>query len=250
LFDAFRKTLAEEGISAFYKGFGAVAALTMPAHALYFGGYEASKKILQPNRKEEDKSAWVHFTSGLFADVGGSIIWVPMDVIKQRMQMSNSNKTVAFNNSMQAASHILRTEGLRGLYRGSVAAIATFGPYVGLYFSAYEHLKTRYASFAKTPRENLSLPANLICALTASAASAFITCPIDVVKTNLQVYSVSEGGHANTLDAIRSLYRQGGFSIFMRGWNARILWLAPGSAVTMAAYEQCKTVISFLTGAQ
>jgi len=259
MFDAFRKTWIQEGIRAFYKGFGAVAAMTMPAHALYFGGYEATKSLLQPSRSSQDKGAWVHFTAGFVADVCGSIIWAPMDVIKQRVQMAKGLKP-GFENSFRAFKTILRTDGPIGLYRGAVVAIATFGPYVGLYFSFYEQLKHQFALYSATENMKMSdmrsrkvngmteMASNLTAAFTAASLAALITCPIDVVKTNMQVYSVSDGGSATTLDAIRSLYKSGGLKVFMRGWNARVLWLAPGSAITMVAYEQCKLALSYITG--
>lgn len=245
MIDAFRKTLSSEGVRAFYKGFGAVAAMTMPAHALYFGGYEASKLFLQPSRSDAEKSPWVHFTSGLFADICGSIIWVPMDVIKQRVQNARGDKIKGFENSWSAARSIFAREGLRGLYRGSVVAVGTFGPYVGIYFTFYEHFKLTAAKIMHTTTDKLGLSWNLSSALVAASLSALLTCPIDVVKTNMQVYSTHDGGARNTLDAVKTLYQKGGLAIFMRGWNARILWLAPGSAVTMAAYEQCKAAIAF-----
>lgn len=54
-FDAIRKISVKEGMKGFYKGFGSVAFFTIPAHALYFLGYETSKKYLYPSLKEEEK---------------------------------------------------------------------------------------------------------------------------------------------------------------------------------------------------
>jgi solute carrier family 25 iron transporter 28/37 len=245
MMDAFRKTMRSEGIGAFFKGFGAVAAMTMPAHAMYFGSYEASKTFFQPSKSMDQKSPWVHFSSGFIADICGSIIWAPMDVIKQRVQMAKGSKQ-GFENSFKAFQTICKTDGPLGLYRGAAVAIATFGPYVGLYFSFYEHLKSIVIP-TKAKYHIPELPINLLCAFSAASLAALITCPIDVVKTNMQVYSIQDGGSINTLDAIKTLYRNGGIRAFLRGWNARILWLAPGTAITMAAYEQCKSAVSFIT---
>jgi hypothetical protein len=71
--------LMKEGISSFYKGFGMVVCCTLPAHSLYFCGYELSKKYLKSEKEQSMFSAgWRHFWSGMFADVCGSFIWVPM----------------------------------------------------------------------------------------------------------------------------------------------------------------------------
>jgi len=65
-------------VRGWYKGFGAVLALTAPAHALYFMAYEFAKAILPHDRSSGAMTHGVHFIAGLFADVGGSLVWVPM----------------------------------------------------------------------------------------------------------------------------------------------------------------------------
>jgi hypothetical protein len=76
---------------------------------LYFFGYEATKRYVQPTRAAADKSPATHFAAGLVAEFLGALIWTPMvrfnvmydyienfwtlhvgdtqDVIKQRQQM-------------------------------------------------------------------------------------------------------------------------------------------------------------------
>lgn len=243
MIDAFSQIARKEGFRTFFKGFGAVAAMTMPAHALYFGGFEAAKAVLEPRAEEAKQSVWrkplAHFTSGFFADICGSLIWCPMDVIKQRVQMHSGTKS-GFQNSWSAARSIVSSHGLLGLYRGAPVAVLTFGPYVGLYFTFYENLKSQ---IAESPlQQGPVFSTHLFASFLAASCAALITCPIDVVKTNMQVYSVADGGASTAMGTVKALYRAGGLSAFLRGWNARILWLAPGSAITMVAYEQCKTI--------
>eukprot|EP00761_Pharyngomonas_kirbyi_P009683 gb/GECH01009701.1/.p1 GENE.gb/GECH01009701.1/~~gb/GECH01009701.1/.p1 ORF type:complete len:190 (+),score=21.38 gb/GECH01009701.1/:1-570(+) len=78
--DVFRKMLKLEGPRSLYKGFTAVAIGTIPGHAFYFMGYEASKKYLawMTGSKHEEGGPLVHLTSGLMADVFGGLVWVPM----------------------------------------------------------------------------------------------------------------------------------------------------------------------------
>lgn len=225
-----------------------MAAMTMPAHALYFGGFEAAKAILDPHQGEGRKRStlwtpFAHFASGFFADVCGSLIWCPMDVIKQRVQMHSGSQS-GFQNSWSAARSIVSKHGFLGLYRGAPVALLTFGPYVGLYFAFYEKLKSQ---IAQSPlKQGPVASSHLIASFIAASCAAIITCPIDVVKTNMQVYSVADGGAATAMGTVKALYRAGGLGAFLRGWNARILWLAPGSAITMVAYEQCKTMMGLI----
>lgn len=69
-------TVRHEGWRALYKGFGAVLSATAPAHALYFAGYELVKHYLP--RDTESRKHLTHFVAGFGADIGGSLVWVPM----------------------------------------------------------------------------------------------------------------------------------------------------------------------------
>jgi len=141
-FRTFSQILTKEGWRALYRGFGIVVAFTTPAHALYFLGYEFGKKFLSPKTPIENKSSLVHFTSGVFAECLGSLIWTPMDVVKQRLQVKSvHNNELQYRNSFHGIVTILKQEGLIGLYRGLGASIATYAPFVGIYFVCYEKSK-------------------------------------------------------------------------------------------------------------
>lgn len=65
-----------------------VAVGTIPGHALYFLGYETSKKYLNKWMKKTDGTSPIsHFVSGVVADVYGSVVWTPMDVIQQKLKV-------------------------------------------------------------------------------------------------------------------------------------------------------------------
>merc|ERR1711991_1053788 len=77
-FDAISKGVQREGIRSLYSGFGVVSLATIPAHALYFGGYENTKRYLSNGRKDEEIPSWVHFSAGFVADICGALLWTPM----------------------------------------------------------------------------------------------------------------------------------------------------------------------------
>ena len=55
-------------------------AAAAPAQGLYFVGYESSKSMLP-------KTPWSSFVAGVCAQLCGSVAWVPMDVVKERLQV-------------------------------------------------------------------------------------------------------------------------------------------------------------------
>jgi hypothetical protein len=92
--------------------------------------------------------------------------------------------------------------------------------------------------------ESLTLIEQLSGAFLAGALASAVTNPLDVVKTNMQVYSVSEGGQATIMATIRHIMKTEGASAFMKGMNARILWIAPGTAITMAACTKTENLFA------
>ncbi len=172
-----------------------VAVCTVPAHALYYTTYETIKKRFSFAKGE---STSVHFVAGMFAEVVGATLWCPMDVVKQRVMIQVSHVTgphlyYPVRNSYEIFFDILRTDGFFGLYRGFGAALVTYAPFMGIYFATYEQLKSLSLLHLqeKTGREPTSqdIPFfyHLCGAATAGAFAAAVSCPLDVVKTRIQV---------------------------------------------------------------
>lgn len=57
----------------------------------------------------------------------------------------------------------------------------------------------------------------------------------DVIKTRMQVQSqTSADRYRNIMDAISRMLREEGVRAFGKGMTARILWIAPNTAITIA----------------
>lgn len=255
--DALVKMVRFEGASSLYRGFGAVAVGTIPGHALYFAGYEYCKKRLEPMTRRSDGSyskareVSVHLTSGLVADVFGALVWTPMDVVKQRLQVQAHNtgvdgaKNTNYKGTADAVRTILREDGFRGLYRGFGAGLLTFGPYVAIYFALYEQFKLAMAHDRRSPFyessgqdvKNLPFYVYLSTAALAGGISAMFTCPLDVAKTRIQVQQRGSGRtyYRNAVHALRTIVKEEGFLTLFQGLQPRILWMAGGTALTMVA---------------
>ena len=209
---------------ALYRGFLAVMMTTIPAHALYFGGYEIAKKHLLNRYPKGD---WmVHLASGFFADVCASLIWVPADVIKQRVQLS------ADASSSAALRRVLAEDGVRGLFRGYGAGLATYGPFVAIYFMCYEKSKSMLEHHNLFERESVS--GQVISGSLAAIVASGVTNPLDVIKTRVQI----ENKPATLV--LRQLLREEGPSAFSKGLMARMSWIAPSCAIGIVVYEQTK----------
>ncbi|KAH9260234.1 hypothetical protein BASA81_001403 [Batrachochytrium salamandrivorans] len=170
-------TYRTEGIRGFYRGFGFTFLASLPASCLYFSSQEYSRQHLFSSS----------LASGFFAEAVACSIYTPIDVVKERIQASNVTMTSSAYNQggLQALQYIVRTNGLRGLYKGYFVTLCSFGPFSALYFSFYELVR----SLAEKQYGPENIPAHVfwLGAGGAGAAAAWITTPLDLVKLRMQL---------------------------------------------------------------
>jgi len=72
----------------------------------------------------------------------------------------------------------------------------------------------------------------------AGGVAALITQPLDCAKTRIQVGQVGKvPGPVEIFTVVRQVWVNEGASALVRGSLARMLWLAPASAVTITVFE-------------
>lgn len=114
---------------------------SIPAGALYFGSYELFKKHSFKIQFLQDHPSLSYLAGGLFAEAIACVIFVPVDVIKERRQVQSNLKLYKYSGDVDAIKQVMNSEGLRGLYRAYGATVMSFGPFSALYFMFYEKFK-------------------------------------------------------------------------------------------------------------
>jgi len=238
-----------EGTLALWAGMPASMIGTVPSTALYFVAYESMKHVGERNLQERFHPV-VHMTSGCLAELISSVIYVPFEVVKARMQLGKnpnlaSNGVVAattnYPNSFNAIATIVRKEGVRGLYAGLLPCLATDMSFRGLQFLLYELGKKRLVESRLERTGVLDEPTtadDLALGFAAGALAAFVSNPFDVVTVNLMVRGMDE--HMTATKAMQRTIRKmhsEGFGLLFRGAFYRMASLAPHSAVTLACFQ-------------
>ncbi|CAD7947167.1 unnamed protein product [Amoebophrya sp. A120] len=165
-----------------YEGFFVAVLGSLPAGALYMTTYEMLRTDPRSPLNYENalfsstsstgatsttscRSQQItrDFLAGLGAEAISCILWCPVDVVKERLQVQQSlreveklrqstmlpaerphkNKTFYYNNACDAVRKILQTEGVRGLYRAYGATLAAFGPQTAINLALYEQLEEK-----------------------------------------------------------------------------------------------------------
>lgn len=187
----------------------------------------------------ERQHGLARFLCAAFAMLVCSFILVPGEVLKTRLQAGSVASL-----SMAVAS-ILQTDGWRGFFAGYYATLVRDIPYTMLELGIYENLKLLFQKWRKPNNTRGVENANdeLFAAAITGAIAAFLTTPLDLVKTKLMMQSGSVVAYSGVVDVLQQLYADGGVSALFVGAIARVTWLVPFTTIYLGVYERCKRLI-------
>jgi len=231
----FKNMLEHEGWASLYKGLGVAITFGLPGTMIYLTTYEKLKEKLLKSGVLRD--SYSHLTAAFFAECVSGLVWTPMDVVKQKLQVEESSHAESkYKNSTNAIKMIFREEGTRGLYRGYFANLSVFAPFSMIYFVAYEKLKLHFGH---------NYISYISSAFIAGVVASATTSPLDVVKTRLQVQSQhSAVQYSSIAQAIMRMLREEGLKVFSKGLLARVLWVASSTAVNLSIFETLKDFVN------
>ena len=168
----------------------------------------------------EHQNALTLSLSSSISEVVACTVRVPVEVIKQRMQVGIYRDM----NFLSVFYKILRTEGGFGLYRGFTATIQREIPFSAIQFPIYEYLKKR---FAVDDRRKMAM-----CGSIAGGVTAFLTTPLDVLKTRTMLNTSSDN------PSFKKLWNEGRIRSLFAGAVPRVLWVSIGGFVFFGVYEK------------
>ena len=252
---AARRIYQREGVRGFYRGLGITVAGAFPGNALYFVMYDWAKG--HATKLQENSQGWVsyvpspffHLGCGFAAEIVSCAVWVPVDVIKERLQAQGPEVVGRYVSSWDGLRTCMRTERLRGLYKGYFSTLASFGPFSAVYFTFYELFDKLIAPLDFDP-----FTRGLIAAFLGNSCSAVVTNPLELIKTRLQIqaptiHAASGGGgvaservlygykYTGVLSGVRAIAKLHGVSGLWRGSLSRVIFTGPNAALTMGCYR-------------
>jgi solute carrier family 25 (mitochondrial S-adenosylmethionine transporter), member 26 len=195
------------------------------------------------------------------AELVSCAILTPAEVIKQNAQMVDKN---SMGGKTSPTMHVLKKfrKQPTQLWRGYSALAARNLPFTALQFPVFEKLKTYFMDRRKQSKggepvngilERASITA--VSASIAGSGSAWVTTPIDVVKTRIMLAAAEEGKQPKQEGPVPSWLqgaggaRKSGFEVakevlqregmrgLFRGAALRAGWTAMGSGLYLGSYE-------------
>mmetsp|Transcript_19330 Transcript_19330/g.37226 ORF Transcript_19330/g.37226 Transcript_19330/m.37226 type:complete len:274 (-) Transcript_19330:375-1196(-) len=214
---------AAGGFRGIYRGLTAAAVGSAPGAALFFSTYETVKPRIKSQMG--DRPVAVQACAASAGEIMSSLVSVPTEVVKQRMQAGH------FGSLREAAHSIMTKEGPKGFYTGYRTMLLREIPFALIQFPLWEGMKQEVGDWQGQPASPWQ---GAVCGSLAGSLSAAVTNPLDMVKTR-QMLGQSSGGFTTTMSQVCG--EEGAPALF-RGVGPRTFWMGLGGFIFFGAYEK------------
>lgn len=144
---SFFSIVHELGFRGLYKGSAACFLRDIPFSAIYFPLYANVKSMLQESNPRDgytnepgDLSFTQILLAGSLAGAPSAFLTTPADVIKTRLQVKPTKGQTVYTGLFDCFRKVLREEGIKAFYKGSLARVMRSSPQFGITLLAYEKL--------------------------------------------------------------------------------------------------------------
>lgn len=243
----FSKLMRHEGLIGIYRGVSAPLIGVAPIFAISIWGFDTGKSLASKFLYRDTSDALVIALGGAFSALPTSILQVPGDRIKLRLQVSDS---IRHANPFQETRRIWAEGsnfnqnykyigGIKSLYRGYFVTLARDIPGSAIYFSNYSYMRTMLSKlFDKNTQisiETSTALSILISGGVAGTLNGLLTLPIDTIKSRYQSAAIGEYRSARHVTV--DLIRQEGFTSLFRGLGPVLLRAFPANAACFGGIE-------------
>ena len=195
-------------------------------------------------------STVTHLVGGGVGGTVGAIVTCPLEVVKTRLQSSNTSFHTStplspapggYSRIWSILTQIVLQEGAPGLFRGLGPTLVGVAPARAIYFWAYSSAKQGLNT--RLPPD--TAPVHILSAASAGLASSCTTNPLWVVKTRLQLEN--EKASSSVASIVKTIYKESGVRGFWAGITASA-WGISETVVHFVIYEELKKRLEGMKG--
>ncbi|KAI9138817.1 mitochondrial carrier domain-containing protein [Paraphysoderma sedebokerense] len=199
------------------------------------------------------------FVSGTIAGVAQVLVGYPFDTTKVRLQTA-SPSSINSSSPWRVFSDLVKTEGIRGVYKGVGSPVGGVGICNAVLFSANSTFQNVIANYhSRKQHRVVPVTDHAISGAFSGFFIAFLACPIELLKVRLQAQSLSSTAAATSVAQLRykgiadcfiHTYATNGLKGLYRGLPITILRDIPSFAAYFGVYEGLKMAWGSRTGAK
>jgi len=226
--DCTKRTIANEGVSSFWRGNLANVIRYFPTQALNFAFKDQIKALFKvsPDASYATKMA-TNIASGGFAGSLSLSVVYSLDFARTRLANDSKSKdgTRQFNGLIDVYKKTLASDGIGGLYRGFVISAVGIFIYRGLYFGLYDTLKPMMLGTES------GFLANFLLGWVVTVVSGLASYPIDTVRRRMMMTSGTGVHYKSSMDCGLQILKSEGMGSLFKGAGANILRGIAGAGV-------------------
>jgi solute carrier family 25, member 39/40 len=174
--------------------------------------------------------------AGITARTFVSSLASPLELLRTNLQSTPADplKPHTLSSTLRDTSLLVKTNGIKALYRGLGPTLWRDVPFSGIYWAGYEAWKKFFSHRTDLPVPVIAFASGAISGMT----SALLTHPFDVTKTRRQALVLSQNGvPVGTFPFMKTLLRTNGMGALFAGLTPRLVKIAPACGIMIASYE-------------
>ncbi|XP_059449047.1 uncharacterized protein LOC132180293 [Corylus avellana] len=243
--------LRTDGVPGLYRGFGTVITGAIPARVIFLTALETTKvaafKMVEPFKlSEPTEAAIANGVAGMIASVFSQAVFVPIDVISQKLMVQGYSGHTKYNGGLDVTRKILKSDGIRGLYRGFGLSVMTYSPSSAVWWASYGSSQRFIWSLLghgtdqeeAAPSQSKIVLVQAAGGIIAGAIASCTTTPLDTIKTRLQV--VGHEKRSTAREVVKGLIKDDGWKGFYRGLGPRFFSMSAWGTSMIVSYEYLK----------
>ncbi|GJN93890.1 hypothetical protein Rhopal_006949-T1 [Rhodotorula paludigena] len=253
--DCFRKIIAKEGVGRLYRGLVPPLMLEAPKRAVKFAANDFWGKTYKSAMGVDKMTQGLSVLTGCSAGATESIVVVPFELVKIRLQDKNST----YKGPMDVVAQIVRKEGLLGLYAGLEPTFWRHVTWNGGYFGCIFQVR---ALLPKAETKSAQLFNDFVSGAIGGFVGTAFNTPFDVVKSRVQNsvkasrtviaqntrsdgslthFPMQVAGQVSKYNwafpSLLTIAREEGVGALYSGFLPKVLRLAPGGGVLLLVVE-------------
>ncbi|VVC35977.1 Mitochondrial carrier domain,Mitochondrial substrate/solute carrier [Cinara cedri] len=208
-----KQTLKTDGFVGLYRGLECTLLREFVSKMLFFGLYERCQKLFNPTGGQKEKADLLTLAaSGSIAGLGMWLVAYPIDVVKSRVQMSETHT------GWPLIRREIQKAGFRGLYSGLWPTLIRMIPVTGMFLFSEEFSKPVYRKILlDTPKNSIDSGnrifsiCDFVSGWTAGIVATFIGYPMDTIRVVQQVANIGP------IQSMQYVYNEQKVAGFYRG---------------------------------
>lgn len=193
-------------------------------------------RVAPPDRRK-DGVPWGHFVAGGTSGIVSKTLASPLNVIAIRMATASTGTKEAGPAMLQigrAMADVLRTDGLKGFWRGNFTNTLSSAPGKAIDFFTYALFKNLLTRGEREPADH----ERFVAGAMAGIASDGLLYPLEVISTRVAI----GGQYKNALHACTTILREEGVKGFYSGLGSALFGVVPYAGVSFAAYDRLSSM--------